>query len=119
MSALGINLCEECNFNSRVPGTPYCRSCNSAIERERDDDDCGWADDQDLDDPPLYQPGALENKTEQDLQKEWSRQCNIHDHGIDNYEMDHPVIEKASARINLVEAEQLRRGFRKGPKTDD
>jgi hypothetical protein len=67
------------------------------------------------DDPPLYADGALETMDEASLQREWERQCNIHDHGIDTRPMGDPVIEDAAARISWVESEQKRRGFKPGP----
>ena len=115
----GVNLCEECNFNSRKSGHPFCQNCLDAFERERDEDLSCWPDDDDhYEDPPLYPPGALLEMTEEELQKEWNRQCRIHDRGVDSYEMGHPVIEEAQSRLNLIEREQSSRGFRKGPARD-
>ena len=67
------------------------------------------------DDPPLYNSGVLASKDEKALQREWERQCNIHDNGVDNYPMGHYIIEGAAARIKLIEHQQKIRGFRKGP----
>ena len=75
-------------------------------------------DESDAEDPPLYGEGELQAVSESGLQQEWQRQCRIHDRGVDNYGMGHPVIENAQARLNKVEAEQRRRGLRTGPSWD-
>ncbi len=94
-----------------------CRDC--LIADQGGDDSCYDWDDRDYEDPPLYPHGALLAMSEEQLAKEWSRQCSIHDHGVDRYEMGHYVIEDAQARMNLVEREQSSRGFRKGPLRND
>lgn len=75
--------------------------------------------DDDYEDPPLYADGELSAMDETRLQKEWQRQCRIHDRGVDNLAMGHPTIENAAARLNWVEAEQKHRGFKTGPGDSD
>jgi len=67
------------------------------------------------DDAPLYADGQLAAMSEGDLQREWERQCNIHDRGVDNLPMNHPTIEDAAARMKWIEVEQKRREFKPGP----
>lgn len=81
---------------------------------------CGaddWEDivDGSYEDPPLYADGQLAAMDEAALQREWERQCNIHDHGVDNLPMNHPTIENAAARMNWIESEQKRRKLKAGP----
>ena len=93
-----------CDCEGRRVPRADCFNCDSGC----DDWEC-------YDDPPLYAAGALAGMDEAGLQKEWGRQCKIHDHGVDNLPMGHPTIEDAAARLTWVEAEQKRRGFRVGP----
>lgn len=89
------------------------------MSRELDDDyddrDDYYDGDDYYEDPPLYADGELSAMDELRLQKEWQRQCRIHDRGVDNLDMGHPTIEDAAARLKWVEAEQKRRGFETGP----
>ena len=71
------------------------------------------------DDPPLYKPGYLADLDVAGLQREWERQCRIHDSGVDRLPMGHPTIENAAMRLRLVEAEQKRRGVEVGPDWTD
>lgn len=87
--------------------------------RECEAEDCGYDDGgRDHEDPLLYSDGELARLDRARLENEWNRQCNIHDHGVDNLPMGHPTLENASARLRLVEAEQKRRGFAVGPGGD-
>lgn len=81
------------------------------LDDDWDIDDCDGA----YEDVPLYRQGTLAAMDEAGLQREWERQCNIHDHGVDNLPMGHQRIEDAAGRLRLVEAEQSRRGFATGP----
>ena len=74
-------------------------------------DDYDYFDpDEPIEDPPLYQDGELAGMITAKLQKEWQRQCRIHDHGVDTTEMNSPTIEWARARMSAVERELKRRG---------
>lgn len=76
-----------------------------------------WDDDLDgaYEDVPLYKPDTLAAMDEAGLQREWERQCNIHDSGVDRLPMGHPTIEDAAGRMRLIEAEQTQRGLPIGP----
>jgi hypothetical protein len=57
--------------------------------------------------------------SEAQLKKEWCRQCNIHDRGVDTLPLGHDTIYFAQRRLDLVEAEQTRRGFETGSDWDE
>ncbi len=97
-------------------GEEDCPKCGGVcdIDDDRDDYDDSPADK----DAPLNEPGCLASLGEPQLQREWERQCTIHDNGVDHLAMGHPTIEDADRRLRLVEAEQVRRGFEKGPSSN-
>lgn len=59
--------------------------------------------------------GEFAAMSEAQIQREWERQCNTHDSGVDRLPMGHPTIENAAARMKKIEREQRRRGFETGP----
>ena len=78
--------------------------------------ECDRCDDlAEYEEPTLYADGQLAAMDEAALQREWERQSNIHDSGVDNLPMNHPTIEYAAARIKWIEGEQKRRKFKPGP----
>jgi hypothetical protein len=94
-----------CHCDGRRIPSSECNRCEQGYD----------SDDYDYDNPPLYRDGQLEAMDEAALQREWGRQCNIHDRGVDNLPMGHPTIEDAAARIKCIESQQKRRGFKTGP----
>jgi hypothetical protein len=82
-----------------------------------DEDDRGWDrycddefDDEDREELP-YWPKPLTEFSDDELQREWRRQCTIHDCGVDSLPLGHPTIESAQSRLNQVERELKRRGL--------